>query len=380
MIDRDGLAPETLAVALGRPPRTSGAGVNPPVDLTSTHITPGDFTPGTPIYGRYDNASWAAFEEVVGALEGAPGGAVAFASGMAAGAALFSLVPRGARVVMGETSYNAMLALARQLDAAGDLDLTLVDVADTDAVRAALPGAGWLLLESPTNPLLEVADLPALVEAARAAGVRVGVDNTFATPLLQNPLAVGADVVMHSATKYLAGHSDVLLGVLVTADAELRADIVDHRTLRGAIPGPFEAWLALRGVRTLGVRLARQQETAAEIARRLAVHPAVECVRYPGLPTDPGHEVAARTMRGFGAMVAFEPVGGRDAAMAVTQRVRLWTPATSLGGVESLIERRRRIASEPTTVPEGLLRLSVGLEDVDDLWDDLAAALEGRDS
>ena len=369
----DGLAPETRAVALGRPPRTPGSAVNPPVELTSTHVTPGDFADGVPIYGRYGNATWAALEEVLGGLE--HGRAVTFASGMAAGTALFALVPRGARVVMGETSYNAMLALARELDAVGDLRLTLVDVADTDAVRAALPGADWLLLESPTNPLLEVADLPALIAAARDADVRVGVDNTFATPLLQNPLALGADVVLHSATKYLAGHSDVLLGTLVTTDDALHERLVDHRTLRGAIPGPFEAWLALRGVRTLGVRLARQQETAAELARRLAEHPAVARVRYPGLPDDAGHAVAARTMRGFGAMVAVEPVGGREAATAVTQRVRLWTPATSLGGVESLIERRRRIPSEPTTVPEALLRLSVGLEDVEDLWRDLDAAL-----
>lgn len=369
----DGLAPETRAVVLGRPPRTPGSAVNPPVELTSTHVTPGDFADGVPIYGRYGNATWAALEEVLGGLE--HGRAVTFASGMAAGTALFALVPRGARVVMGETSYNAMLALARELDAVGDLRLTLVDVADTDAVRAALPGADWLLLESPTNPLLEVADLPALIVAARDADVRVGVDNTFATPLLQNPLALGADVVLHSATKYLAGHSDVLLGALVTTDDALHERLVDHRTLRGAIPGPFEAWLALRGVRTLGVRLARQQETAAELARRLAEHPAVARVRYPGLPDDAGHAVAARTMRGFGAMVAIEPVGGREAATAVTQRVRLWTPATSLGGVESLIERRRRIPSEPTTVPEALLRLSVGLEDVEDLWRDLDAAL-----
>lgn len=369
----DDLAPETLAVALGRPPRTPGAAVNQPVELTSTHVTPGDFADGVPIYGRYGNATWAALEEVLGGLE--HGRAVTFASGMAAGTALFALVPRGARVVMGETSYNAMLALARELDAVGDLRLTLVDVADTDAVRAALPGADWLLLESPTNPLLEVADLPALIAAARDAGVRVGVDNTFATPLLQNPLDLGADVVLHSATKYLAGHSDVLLGALVTTDDAVHERLVDHRTLRGAIPGPFEAWLALRGVRTLGVRLARQQETAAELARRLAEHPAVARVRYPGLPDDAGHAVAARTMRGFGAMVAIEPVGGREAATDVTQRVRLWTPATSLGGVESLIERRRRIPSEPTTVPEALLRLSVGLEDVEDLWRDLDAAL-----
>ncbi len=376
MVESSSFSAATFAVVGGRPARTPGAPVSPGIEVTSTYVQPGDFAPGLPIYGRYGNETWAAFEAVVGGLEGAPDGAVAFASGMAAGAALFSLVPRGGRLVMGATSYNTMLALAHERAATGDLELVEVDVADPDAVAAALPGATWLHLESPTNPLIEVADIPVLCALAREAGVRVSVDNTFATPLLQNPLAEGADVVMHSATKYLAGHSDVVLGVLVTADPDLRAAIEHQRAVLGAIPGPFETWLALRGIRTLPVRLERAQATAGVLAERLASHPAVKRVRYPGLPDDPGHAVAARTMRGFGAMLAIE-LADRDAADALTRAVQLWTPATSLGGVESLLERRRRIPSEPTTVPESLVRLSVGLEDVEDLWADLDQALTG---
>lgn len=355
------LSPETIAVVGGRPTRTPGAPVSPSLELSSTYVHPGDIDPSLPLYGRYGNATWAAFESVVGALEGSPRGAISFASGMAAGAALFSLIPRGGRLVIGATSYNTMLTLARELLAAGDITLVEVDVTDLDAVRAALVGADWLHFESPTNPLVEVADGPALCAAARNTGVRVSVDNTFATPLMQNPLSWGADVVMHSATKYLAGHSDVVLGVLVATDESLLERIRQHRAVRGAIPGPFEAWLALRGVRTLPVRLERAQATAGVLAERLASHPAVTRVRYPG----------------FGAMLAIE-LASRETADALTRRVQLWTPATSLGGVESLLERRRRIPSEPTTVPESLVRLSVGLENVEDLWADLTQALGGE--
>jgi cystathionine gamma-synthase len=260
---------------------------------------------------------------------------------------------------------------------AGRFALTLVDISDTDAVIAALPGADWLIMESPTNPLMQVADLIVLGAVAAAAGVRVAVDNTFATPLLQNPLALGAAVVMHSGTKYLAGHSDVVLGVLVATDDDLLSRLRAYRGLHGAILGPMEAWLALRGLRTLSVRLERQQASAATLAQRLSEHPAISRVRYPGLPTDPGHERAKAQMRGFGGMLSIELGGGLQAADELVRRVRLWVPATSLGGVESLIERRRRIPAEPETVPENLVRLSVGLESVDDLWADLEQALDG---
>jgi len=239
-----------------------------------------------------------------------------------------------------------------------------VEIADTASVVAALDGADVLWLESPTNPTLEVADLPALVTAARERGVLTVCDNTFATPLLQQPLDLGADVVVHSATKYLSGHSDVLLGIAVTRRQDLYDALLRRRVVHGGIAGPMEAWLALRGLRTLHVRFERQCANAAELARRAADHPGVERVRYPG----------------FGAMISFEVRGGAAAADAVAAGCRLWLDATSLGGVESLIERRRKYAAESPTVPESLLRLSVGIEDVDDLWRDLTQALESAGS
>lgn len=225
--------------------------------------------------------------------------------------------------------------------------------------------------------MLEVADLPAVIAAGHAAGALVVVDSTFATPLALRPLSLGADVVLHSATKYLAGHSDVVLGALLTDDPDLRARLVAHRTLHGAIAGPWEAWLALRGLRTVALRVERSQASAATLAARLAAHPAVVQVRHPSLPGDPGHRRAAEQMTGFGSVLGLRPRGGPAAADAVVDAVRLWVPATSLGGVESMIERRRRFATESPDVPADLLRLSVGIEDVDDLWADLAQALDG---
>jgi cystathionine gamma-synthase len=266
-----------------------------------------------------------------------------------------------------------------------------VDVADTDAVLATCrevvggPGrpSGWeggfgagglLWLESPTNPLLAVADLPALAAAAHDLGMDVVVDNTFATPLLQRPLDLGADVVVHSATKLLAGHSDVLAGLACSRRPEVVEQLRTRRSLHGAALGPWEAWLTLRGLRTLAVRLERSQRSTAVLAERLSAHPAVASVRYPGLPDDPGHTRAMTQMRGFGAMVSFEVRGGASAAEAVALGCRLVSAGTSLGGVESLIERRGRWVGEDE-LPPGLLRLSVGIEDVEDLWVDLEAAL-----
>ena len=350
-----GLAPATLAVAAGRPAREPDAPVSPPVVFSSTYAAGGPM-----VYGRTGNPVWSAFEEVVGALEG--GRALVFSSGMAAIAAALSLVPRDGLVVAPQHAYNTTLDLLDSRSAEG-LRVRRVDLADLDAVVAALDGADLLWLESPTNPMLEVCDLAALATAARAAGAISVCDNTFATPVLQRPLSLGVDVVVHSATKYLAGHSDVLLGVLVLADDEAgraRAAAVEtHRRRYGAIAGPMETWLGLRGIRTLHLRMERATANAAELARRLATHPAVEQVRYPG----------------FGAMLAVEVRGGAAAADAVSGEVRLWLDATSLGGVESTLERRRRWALEPLTVPESLLRLSAGVEDVEDLWADLAAAL-----
>ncbi len=365
---------ETWAVIAGRPAHQTGAPVSPPIELTSTYLSSGPLgATDIGVYGRSNNATWRALEDAIGVLE--HGTALCFASGMAAGAALFDLIEPGGRLVMADSAYNTMLALARQLAAAGRISLSTVDIADTDAVLSALPGADWLILESPTNPLLQVADLVTLAEGAAASGVRIGVDNTFVTPLLQNPLDLGASVVLHSATKYLSGHSDVVAGALVTRDEGLLNRLQSYRTMQGSILGPMEAWLVLRGLRTLPVRLERQQATAGVLAERLNAHPAIARVRYPGLVDDPGHDLARRQMRGFGAMLALEPVGGIDAAERLVHGVQLWVPATSLGGVESLLERRRRIASEPETVPESLVRLSVGLENVEDLWADLDQAL-----
>ena len=351
--DLEGLSPASLVVAAGRPRRIPGAPVNPPVELSATYAAPHAGTG----YGRNGNATWTALEEAVGALE--HGDALVFASGMAAIAAAMAFVPAGGTVVAPRTAYNITTALLADYADEGHT-VRDVDIADADAAVAALEGADLLWLESPTNPMLEVADLPALVAAARARDVLTVCDNTFATPLLQRPLDLGADVVVHSATKYLSGHSDVLLGVTVTRREDLYTALQRRRLVHGGIAGPMEAWLALRGLRTLHVRFERQCANAAEIARRATEHPAVERVRYPG----------------FGAMVSIEVRGGAAVADQVAAACRLWLDATSLGGVESLVERRRKYAAESPTVPENLLRMSVGIEDVDDLWRDLAQALD----
>lgn len=351
---------QTRTVAAGRPARHTGAPVNPAVHFTSTYLADGPVN-----YARVDNPTWGAFEEALGSLEG--GEALAFASGMAAVAAVVSLAPVGGTVVAPRHAYNGTTALLQERSQAGALQVRTVDIEDTPRVVEALDGADLLVLESPTNPMMELADIPGLASAAHERGVLVACDNTFATPVLQQPLLHGADVVVHSATKYLAGHSDVLLGAVVTADdgkgRALRERLHSHRTVHGAIPGPMEAWLALRGMRTLHLRLERATTSAAELAGRLASHPVVERVRYPG----------------FGAMLAIEVRGGADAAERISAAVHLWTHSTSLGGVESQLERRRRYALEVETVPENLLRLSVGIEHVEDLWSDLAAALDAAD-
>jgi cystathionine gamma-synthase len=288
--------------------------------------------------------------------------------------ALVESVDVGATVAFPVDAYLGTRGLLRGLESSGRIRLQPVDVTDTDAVLGTLSSTDLLWLESPTNPLLGIAEVPVILAAASAAGVTTVVDNTFATPLLQQPLAWGASAVVHSATKYLGGHSDLLLGAVVTADEDLRASLVAHRTLHGAIPGVMEAFLALRGLRTLPQRFAEQQRTAQELAERLANHPRVTRVRYPGLPGDPHHKRARAHMNGFGAMVSFE-VADADTADRLTAALRLVVGGTSLGGVETTIDRRSRWPGEEA-VPAGLLRLSVGLEHPEDLWDDLAHALD----
>ncbi|MBO1750753.1 PLP-dependent transferase [Actinotalea sp. BY-33] len=377
------LSPATTAVTAGRPPREQGGPVNPPVVLSSTYVSAGTPGPGELLYTRNGTETWTPFEVALGELERSALPALVLGSGMAAIAATLALVPSGGRVVMPRHSYQMSLALTEDLTVRHGWERELVDIADTEAVLAAVRGAdgqgpaSMLWVESPTNPMLEVADLPALVAGAHEVGALVAVDNTFATPLGQQPLAVGADVVVHSVTKYLAGHSDVVLGAVVTSDPSLRERLATFRTVHGAIAGPFEVWLALRGLRTLALRVERSQRTAETLAARLAEHPAVAQVRHTSLPDDPGHERASRLLTGHGSILGLRPRGGAAAADAVVDRVRLWVPATSLGGVESSLERRRRFPTESVTVPEDLLRLSVGIEDVEDLWRDLDQALRG---
>ena len=360
--------PETIAITAGRPAVTPDSALNPPISLTST------FTSGGPIgYGRYGNETWAALESAIGALEG--GQTLSYSSGMAAVSAVFSTLPVGAKVVASNQGYSGVMTLLGNLTAAKKINATLVSIADTDEVIAALDGADLLWLESPTNPSLDVADLPALINAAKSRNITVAVDNTFATALVQQPLLMGADIVMNSVTKYLAGHSDVLLGSLSTNNPTHFKALEDARKFNGAIPGPFEAWLALRGIRTFPLRFQRASENALELAKRLSAHPLVTRVRYPGLPTDPQHDKAKSFMKGFGAIVSFEYDGNGEATDRVCDSSKIVTYATSLGGVESLWERRRRWPIESASVPESLIRLSVGCEDVEDLWADIDAAL-----
>jgi cystathionine gamma-synthase len=357
----DELSRETVAVHAGRP---SEGPLSPPVVLASNFRTYG--------YTREEGSpTWEAFEAAIGALEG--GESVAFGSGMAAIAAALEPLPVGARVVGPAIGYTVTRGLLGERAAAGRLELASVDLADTTAVLAACEGAALVWVETPTNPLVGIAELDRLCEGAHAAGAEVVVDATFASPLLQRPLEHGADVVVHSATKFIGGHSDLLLGVASAREPQRAAALRHARAMLGATPGALEAFLALRGLRTMGVRLERGQASAAVLAERLAAHPAVGTVYYPGLPSDPGHERAARLMDGFGAMLAFEPAGGAAAADAICERVRVLTHATSLGGVETLIERRARYAEE--VAPDALLRISVGVEDVEDLWRDLEQAL-----
>ncbi|WP_435203397.1 trans-sulfuration enzyme family protein [Janibacter sp. GS2] len=356
------VSPRTRVVAAGRPERAPGAALNPPVTFTSTYIADGPTN-----YARVDNPTWTPFEEAVGGLEG--GEALLYSSGMAAVSAVLALVPTGGVVVAPAAAYNGVVVLLTEAVAAGRLEVRWVDVTDADAVVEALTGADLLWLESPTNPLLDVADIAGLTLAAHEAGALVAVDNTFATPLLQRPLEDGVDIVVHSATKYLAGHSDVILGLTVTAADEpgraLRERTARHRTLGGAIAGPMEAWLALRGLRTLALRLERSCANAADLAARLADHPRIARVRYPG----------------WGAIVSVDVAGTGDGdgaleAETLASGTRIWSHSTSLGGVESQLERRRRQPGEPETTPVNLVRMSVGVEDVDDLWTDLRQALD----
>jgi cystathionine gamma-synthase len=344
--------PETSAITAGRPEVAPDASLNPPIVFSSTYHA------GGPIgYGRYGNESWSALESAISELEG--GQTLSFSSGMAAISAVFSILPIGAPVVASNQGYSGTMGLLNQHQASGRLEVRFVDITNTEEVIGAIKGAALLWLESPTNPCLDIADLAALISAAKKQNIGVGVDNTFATPLVQKPLSMGADIVMHSVTKFLAGHSDVVLGSLSTTDAALFKRLEESRRFNGAIPGPFEAWLALRGIRTFPVRFRAAEANAKTLVTRLQNHAKITKVRYPG----------------FGAVISFEIDGNAENAEKVCESSRLIAHATSLGGVESLWERRRRWALESPSVPEQLIRLSVGCEHVDDIWQDIEQAL-----
>jgi cystathionine gamma-synthase len=372
-----GLRPETAVICAGRSRRGGSGPLNVPVVLASNfHASPTEapgMAEGSRAYARTDaTPTWEALEGAVGQVEG--GHAVAFSSGMAAVAAVLDLVPAGGRIVAPNDCYFGVGELLADGQQQGRWAVDRLDLTDTASVQAVVAGADLLWLETPSNPLLDVADLPALCAAGRHAGAIVGVDNTFATPLLQQPLALGADVVVHSATKFIGGHSDLLSGIAIAGEEALAGRLRHRRGLSGATPGALEAFLALRGLRTLALRLDRGQHNAGELARRLDAHTAVSRVRYPGLPSHPGHHTAATQMSGFGAVLAFE-VADAPTADRICSAVQLMVHATSLGGVESTIERRSNLPGQGH-LPPGLLRLSVGCEHIDDLWNDLNTALQ----
>ena len=362
-------AADTVAVQAGRPAREPGAPMNAPITLSSTYVHD-----ATIEYGRDGNAGWVALEAALGALDG--GRAVTFASGLAATTAIADLVPLGGTVVLSTVTYFGVRNIFERLEARGRLHLRMTPADDTAAVLAAADGADMVWVESIANPLMVVADVPVIAKGARSRGAITVVDATFATPLRQRPLELGADIVMHSATKLIAGHSDLLLGAVVCRDTAHADFLAAHRHDHGAIPGGLEAFLALRGLRTLAVRLDRAEASAIELAGRLSSHPHVKTVNYPGLPGDAQHERASRVLPdGSGSMLSFEVAGTVEQTEAILARLRLVTHATSLGGVESLIERRARYAGDAAIVGPTLCRLSVGIENVEDLWADLDGAL-----
>lgn len=365
------LSIDSYLVAAGRSGEP-GAPLNVPLVPASNFVLGGGRS-----YARDDGTeTWAALEQLVGGMEG--GKAVAFSSGMAAVAPLFDRLPVGAVVALPLGCYQGVAGLAAAGERRGRWSVVRLAVADTPAWVDAARSADLIWLESPSNPLLEVADLAVICSAPRKTGAVVAVDNTFATSLNQQPLLVGADVSVQSATKFIGGHSDLLAGVATTANEDMADELREHRVLAGATPGALEAFLAVRGARTMAVRLERSQATAATLAERLSRHPQVETVRYPGLPSHPTHAVAAAQLGGYGAVLSFDVRGGAPAADALCRSVELIHHATSLGAVESTMERRAAIGGQEH-LPPGLVRLSVGIEDVDDLWSDLARALDRID-
>lgn len=380
--DQHGGQFETLAIHAGQPADAATGAVVTPIYQVSTYKQDGvGGLRGGYEYSRSANPTRTALEANLAALEGGRRG-LAFASGLAAEDCLLrTVLAPGDHVVIPNDAYGGTFRLFSRVVERWGVSWSVADTSDIQAVRAALrPETKVIWVETPSNPLLGVSDIAALAGVARQAGVRLVVDNTFASPYLQQPLALGADVVVHSTTKYMGGHSDVVGGALVTSDATLGDELAYHQNAMGAVAGPFDAWLVMRGIKTLAVRMDRHSANATRVAELLTAHPKVTHVLYPGLPEHPGHETAAKQMRAFGGMVSFRVAGGEEAAVEVCNRAELFTLGESLGGVESLIEHPGRMthasaAGSALEVPADLVRLSVGIESADDLLADLTQAL-----
>jgi cystathionine gamma-synthase len=376
---------ETRAIHAGQEPDSRTGSVIVPIYATSTFVQDGvgGVREGGYEYSRTANPTRTALEEALAALEGGRHG-LAFASGMAAAdVALRAITRPGDHVILGGDAYGGTFRLLDKVLALWGIEHTSVNLSDVDGVRAAIrPNTKVIWCETPSNPLLGIADIAALASLATSAGARLIVDNTFATPYLQSPLGLGADVVLHSTTKYLGGHSDVVGGALITSDDELQEQFGFLRNAVGAVPSPFDSWLVLRGAKTLALRMERHSDNAERVVEALVGHPKVTKVYYPGLPDHPGHEIATKQMRRFGGMVSFTVAGGEQVALDVAAKTRLFFLAESLGGIESLIEHPGKMTHASTTgsplqVPGDVLRLSVGIEDGADLVDDLLEALKG---
>jgi cystathionine gamma-synthase len=368
---------ETIAIHTGGEPDHETGAIAPPLHLSTTFELTADSQQFKGYrYAREANPTQNRLEAALAAMDGGEG-ALAFASGMAAGAALTQSLPTGSRIILTDDSYYAFRLLARDYLERFGFTCDLVPLKDTEALARSLEAPASLVwAETPSNPLMNVTDIRAVAELAHSAGAKLIVDGTFATPALQRPIERGADIVLHSTTKYLGGHSDVVGGALIFAKRdELFEATLHSRRVIGGVASPFNAWLTLRGARTLAARMRVHSSNAAKIARFLEDHPSVERVHYPGLPSHPGHGAAASQMNDFGGMLSFEVKGGRERAIAVVGAVALFVRATSLGGVESLIEHRWSTEGEGSTTPEALIRLSVGLEHPDDLLEDLDQAL-----
>ncbi|MEW1900455.1 MULTISPECIES: cystathionine gamma-synthase [unclassified Streptomyces] len=373
---------ETRAIHAGNTADPLTGAVVPPIYQVSTYKQDGvGGLRGGYEYSRSANPTRTALEENLAALEGGRRG-LAFASGLAAEDCLLrALLVPGDHVVIPNDAYGGTFRLFAKVVQRWGVDFSVADTSDVAAVRDAINDRTKLIwVETPSNPLLGITDIEAVAGVARQAGVKLVVDNTFASPYLQQPLALGADVVVHSLTKYMGGHSDVVGGALVTADAALGEELAYHQNAMGAVAGPFDSWIVLRGIKTLAVRMDRHSENAEKIVEMLVQHPKVTQVLYPGLPEHPGHEIAAKQMRSFGGMISFRVEGGEEAAVEVCNRAKLFTLGESLGGVESLIEHPGRmthasVAGSALEVPADLVRLSVGIENADDLLADLRQAL-----